>query len=68
MLWRKIRKGIKDPVFITSLKFGVGIFVFPFFYFALGALIYLLADSIAALLWLIISIPSMLFLRNPPPE
>jgi 1-acyl-sn-glycerol-3-phosphate acyltransferase len=33
--WRKFRKGIQDPVFITSLKFGYGISVVQLYYMLL---------------------------------
>jgi 1-acyl-sn-glycerol-3-phosphate acyltransferase len=36
--WRKFRKGIKDPVFITSLKFAYGISVGQFYYLSLAGI------------------------------
>ncbi len=63
-LWWKIRLGIKDPVFVASLKFGFGIFVFPLYYFLVGALIYSLFGGLAAVVWLGISLNSMLFYKE----
>jgi 1-acyl-sn-glycerol-3-phosphate acyltransferase len=68
LFWHKIRNGIKDPVFITSLKFGVGIFAFPGFYLIIATLISIFGNSPIVVVWLAISFPSMLFYRNPPPE
>lgn len=43
-LWRKVRKGIKDPVFVGSIKYCFGIFVFPVFYAVETLLVFLIAD------------------------
>jgi hypothetical protein len=42
LVWHRILRRIKDPVFIASLKFGVGIFLFPLYYFLTGTLLYVL--------------------------
>ncbi|CAN5301444.1 hypothetical protein BH10BAC4_BH10BAC4_09280 [soil metagenome] len=64
ILWWKIRLGIKDPVFVASLKFGFGIVVFPLYYFLVGALIYWLFGGVATAAWLAISLTSMLFYKD----
>ncbi len=64
MLWKKINNEIKDPVFTTSLKFGVGIFVFPFFYLLISQIVYSIWGAVAAFGWVVISFPSMLFYRK----
>lgn len=63
-IWHRIRKGIKDPVFITSLKFGVGIFLFPAFYLLVGTILFSFFGIWIAILWLAISIPSMLLYKK----
>lgn len=62
--WRKIKMRIKDPVFVTSIRFGVGIFVFPFFYLIIGLMISAWYGPIIALSWCAASFPSALFLRR----
>ncbi|CAN5185894.1 hypothetical protein BH09BAC3_BH09BAC3_01460 [soil metagenome] len=64
LLWRKIKSRIKDPVFITSLRFGIGIFAFPAFYFFIGAIAWLSVGKITSLLWMVVSFPSMLFYKK----
>ena len=61
MIWRNIKMRIKDPVFIASMRFGVGIFLFPFFYLAIGLLLSFLWGFQGLVIWLILSFPSMLF-------
>ncbi|MCU0419461.1 MAG: 1-acyl-sn-glycerol-3-phosphate acyltransferase [Cyclobacteriaceae bacterium] len=36
-VWRRQRAGIQDPVFVASLKFAFGLFVFPLYYLAVGS-------------------------------
>ena len=62
--WRKFSKKIKDPVFITSLKFGYGITVLHIYY--------LLLVGIASLFigwWALLVYPALLLtlkiLRKP---
>lgn len=62
--WRKIKMRIKDPVFVTSIRFGVGIFMFPFFYLIIGLLASAWYGPIIALSWCAVSFPSALFLRR----
>lgn len=59
LLWRKIKKGIKDPVFEASVKFGFGIFAFPTYYFLLATVAYLFWGGIGIGFCLLICIPSM---------
>ncbi len=61
LIWNQIRKTIKDPVFVGSLKFGVGIFLFPAYYFVAAAVLYFFASPVISGIWLAIAIPSMLF-------
>ena len=61
MIWRNIKMRIKDPVFIASMRFGIGIFLFPFFYLAIGLLLSFLWGFQGLVIWLILSFPSMLF-------
>lgn len=62
--WRKIKMRIKDPVFVTSIRFGVGIFVFPFFYLLIGLLVSMWYGPTIALSWCAVSFPSALFLKR----
>ena len=64
MIWRKVKSGIKDPVFIASLKSIFGIFLFPFYYFLTCWLIYELFGAFIAISWCFVSFPSMLFLKK----
>ncbi len=64
MIWRKVKGGIKDPVFVASLKSMFGIFMFPFYYFLAGWIIYALFGPFIAISWWMISLPSMLFIRR----
>ncbi len=59
MLWKKIKKGVKDPVFVASVKFGFGIFAFPIYYSLLAIIAYLYWGSIGMAVCLLICIPSM---------
>lgn len=59
-IWRSIRSKIKDPIFTTSLRFGVGIFLFPAWYVFGGLLLLQIFPlSISILFWTacLISIP-----------
>lgn len=47
--WKKIANGIKDPVFISSLKFAFGIFIFPVFYFMLACISLLFTSPVIAI-------------------
>ena len=64
MIWRKVKSGVRDPVFIASLKSIFGIFVFPFYYVLTCWLIYALLGPFIAVSWWMISLPSMLFIRR----
>ena len=64
LLWKRIKSGIKDPVFTTSLRFGMGIFVFPAFYLFTGVIAWLFIGKITGMLWLAVSFPSMLFYKK----
>ncbi len=64
LVWGRIRNQIKDPVFITSLKFGTGIFLFPAFYGLVGWLLYTWAGPWIAGGWWAVSFFSTRFLRN----
>lgn len=65
--WKKIVSGVKDPVFISSLKFAFGIFVLPIYYAVALLLSLLFVDYTVTLLLLIIcvvSLPVMATLRK----
>jgi len=64
MIWQKIKMRIKDPVFVSSIRFGVGIFVFPFFYLLIALQVSAWYGPIIALSWCVVSLPSALFLRT----
>jgi len=61
LLWKKIKKVIKDPVFEASIKFGFGIFAFPIYYSLLAAIAYLFWGGIGIVICLLVCIPSMAF-------
>ena len=63
-LWRKIKKGIKDPVFVASLKFGTGISLFPLVYILFASLAYIVFGPLAAMGVLVFCIPSMILLHK----
>lgn len=47
--WKRIRSGIKDPVFTASLKFVYGIFAFPLYYlFVFSAVSFIVGATAAA--------------------
>ncbi len=63
-IWHYIKSSIKDPVFIASMKFGIGIFLFPAYYFLIAILLIIWAGAWVALGWLIICFLSNLMLRD----
>ena len=63
-LWGKVRKKIKDPVFVASLRLVIGVFMFPFYYLLIGWLFYSLFGSVTALIWWLAAISSTLFLKK----
>jgi 1-acyl-sn-glycerol-3-phosphate acyltransferase len=62
--WRKLSKKVKDPVFVTSIKFGYGIFVVHVYYVLLMAI-----ASIFIGWWALLVYPTLLLtlkiLRKP---
>ena len=62
-IWEKIKKGVKDPVFVASLKFGFGISAFPLFYLLLCVPLYVLWGPISAVSGFLVCIPSMILLE-----
>ena len=64
MIWRKVKSGIKDPVFVASLKSIFGIFIFPIYYILTGWLIDALFGPVIAISWWVVSLPSMLFIKR----
>lgn len=64
ILWKKIKKGIKDPVFVASVKFGFGVFAFPLYYFVLALLMYWVWGISGFTITLLICIPSMALLKG----
>ncbi|MBS1977055.1 MAG: 1-acyl-sn-glycerol-3-phosphate acyltransferase [Bacteroidetes bacterium] len=65
--WHVIRNRIKDPVFHTSIRFAMGIFAIPLWYFAGWLSLFLVFGWMKALVFLLISLISlpMLLLRQP---
>lgn len=64
--WKKIVSGVKDPVFISSLKFAFGIFVFPVYYSVLVSLSLLFVNygvTLALFVICLTSLPLMASLR-----
>lgn len=61
--WQTIRKRIKDPVFVASLKFGTGIFLFPFFHGLAIMLLLIFFSPMAGGAWLTIAIILTLLVR-----
>lgn len=59
MAWKKIKKGIKDPVFVASVKFGFGVFAFPVYYFLISLIVYQVWGVIGSAICLLICIPSL---------
>lgn len=47
---RFIERKVKDPQFISSLKYALGIFIVPFYYIILVAIFYIFIPSIPALI------------------
>ena len=63
LVWRQVRNRIKDPVFIASLKFGIGIFLFPTYYLLVGILLFIWAGPWISGVWWISCLCSTWFLR-----
>ncbi len=63
LIWAYIRNLIKDPVFITSLKFGIGIFLFPIYYLLVSILLFIWAGPWIAGGWWILCLSTTWFLR-----
>lgn len=59
MAWKKIKKGIKDPVFVASVKFGFGVFAFPVYYFLISLMVYQVWGIIVSAICLLVCIPSL---------
>ena len=62
-LWYRTLRKIKDPVFVASIKFCLGIFVFPFVYIVEAFIVYKLAGSFAAIGFGAFCILSMLIIE-----
>ncbi|MBA4053875.1 MAG: hypothetical protein C0490_04110, partial [Marivirga sp.] len=52
-----IKRKVKDPQFISSLKYALGIFLVPFYYIILMAIFYAFFSSIPALIGFLILLP-----------
>ncbi len=65
LIWIVLKINIKDPVFVPSLKFGVGIFLFPVFYLLMAVGFYWSLGLPAAIGWLVLAFISLLFLKRP---
>lgn len=59
-VWMLVRKKIDDPVLMPSIRFAVGISVFPLFYLTVGiamTVAFNLAIGMVTLLWCLVSLP-----------
>jgi hypothetical protein len=63
-LWYRTAKKIKDPVFIASIKFCLGIFVFPAVYILEAAIVYTLTGPLITAAFGIFCIVSMLIIES----
>jgi 1-acyl-sn-glycerol-3-phosphate acyltransferase len=52
-----IKRKVKDPQFISSLKYALGIFLVPFYYIILTAIFYGIFPNIAALIGFMVLLP-----------
>lgn len=52
-----VKRKVKDPQFISSLKYAIGIFLVPFYYLVLIAVFYLFIPNIPALAAFIVLLP-----------
>ena len=59
LLWKKIQKGIKDPVFVASVKFGYGVFAFPIYYSLISIIVYQVWGILGSVICLSVCIPSL---------
>ena len=63
LVWQIIKRGVKDPAFFASLKYCVGITIFPLYYAGLAGLVYLLFSEplfiLGVFILLLISMPLM---------
>jgi 1-acyl-sn-glycerol-3-phosphate acyltransferase len=64
LIWRNLKRTIKDPVFIPTLRFGIGISLFPLYYFLTATMIFVLSGWVAVACWVVISFLSPLFLSK----
>lgn len=64
-IWSWIKAKIKDPVMIASIKFCVGITVFPIFYLLQAIIVTHFLDGWVGLAYFIFSIISLPILSNP---
>jgi 1-acyl-sn-glycerol-3-phosphate acyltransferase len=53
-IWHKASKPIKDPIFAPTVRFVIGIFVFPLYYFLVSMLLLVLFGWPSAAIWLAI--------------
>lgn len=58
-IWLMIKRGIKDPVMVASIKFCVGIFVFPAFLILQSLAITYFFGDWAGILYFIVSVAAM---------
>ncbi len=62
-IWYKVRPGIKDPIFAPTVRFVIGIFAFPLYYFLIFLLLLIVSGWPLALVWLALSSCSTWLLR-----
>ena len=64
MVWFYVKHRIKDPVMVTTIKFCIGIFVFPLFYLAQSSIIMLYSGMWQGIAYLVLSILTLPFAAN----
>jgi 1-acyl-sn-glycerol-3-phosphate acyltransferase len=58
-VWRWVKKKVEDPVMVASIKFGIGITVFPIFYLLQSAVILLFFGEWMGVGYLLLSVISL---------
>ncbi|HQQ95940.1 MAG TPA: lysophospholipid acyltransferase family protein [Cyclobacteriaceae bacterium] len=54
-IWHKVRRRIKDPIFVPTVRFVIGIFAFPLYYLLVFILLLMIFGWPAAAIWLALS-------------
>ncbi len=64
LIWRTINRSIKDPVMVGTMKFAVGITVFPILYFVQTVLVTAILNWQYGMAYLLVSIVTLPLLRE----